>query len=127
MSKAVINPEAIASLSDAIATLNSKINISQYAPLTIASGVSGTIYIGRLGKQRVLTGYFKPDNAGTSILIATLASGDKPPVSIYFSCTGYTVGGQCECSISTTGEIRANVPTGGNNNTVKFNASWFID
>lgn len=107
--------------------LNSKISVSQYDTLTLETGVSGTIYIGRLGKQRVLTGYFKPDNAGTNIPVATLASADRPPISIYFSCTGYNVGAQCECSIASTGAISANVPTGGNNNTIKFNASWFVN
>ena len=108
--------------------LNSKISNTSYEQLTINSGFSaGKFVIGRCGKYRVATGSLQPTNTGANIAVLTLPAEDRPPVEICGSCTGYSVSAQSEIVIDSTGLVKLNTPTGGNNNTVKFNISWLIN
>lgn len=114
-------------LGDSVGSIQSNINLTNYENLTLAVGVSGTVRIARNMKIRMITGSVQPSSTGTNISVATLESGDRPPVAIWFSCTGYLVGAQCEGSIGSNGEITINVPTGGANNSVKFSITYFVN
>lgn len=101
--------------------------LSAYEQLTLETGITGSIYIMRMGKLRVLTGYVNPNAAGASIAIATLAPADRPPINIRGSYSGY--------GVTATGEFMVNAPTGvielaisaAPGNTIKFNITYAID
>ena len=108
-----------------VSSLNSNL-VSAYDTVPLASGITGTIYIMRMGKLRVLEGYIDPHASGSSITIATLATTDKPPVDIRGSYSGYGVTATGEFTLkSSTGvlELAINATP---NNTIKFNITYAV-
>lgn len=109
---------------DAINALNSQITPS-YASVTLASGITGTIYIMRMGKLRVLTGYFNPNTSGANISIATLDEQDRPPVNIQGTFSGYGVTATGELNINSAGAFQCSV-NATPSNTLKFNITYAV-
>ena len=110
---------------DAINTLNSQLT-SSYDTVTLASGITGTVYIMRMGKLRVLSGYVNPNTSGASITIATLPTTDKPPVEIKGSFSGYGVTATGEFTLkSSTGVLELAINSAPNN-TIKFNITYAV-
>ena len=112
-------------LNDKYTSLNSNL-VSAYDTLPLASGITGTIYIMRMGKLRVLEGYINPNTSGASITIATLATTDKPPVDIRGSYSGYGVTVTGEFTLkSSTGVLELAI-NGTPSNTIKFNITYAV-
>lgn len=105
--------------------LKSKLG-SSYAPVTLASGITGTVYIMRMGNLRVLSGYVNPNTSGASITIATLDTSDRPPLGIRGSFSGYSVTATGEFLLNSNGvfELAINATPG---NTVKFNITYAVE
>lgn len=104
--------------------LNSKLTPT-YATVTLASGITGTVMIMRMGKLRVLTGYFNPNTSGANITIATLDAQDKPPVNIQGNFSGYGVTATGELNISSAGTFQCSV-NATPSNTLKFNIAYAV-
>jgi hypothetical protein len=90
-----------------------------YSAITVQNA-TGTITLLKFGNLRIVYGNVKVTSAGIGIVVGTLASGDRPPINIEASATGYSVSAQCEAQIYTSGNIVVNVPSGANNNSIKF-------
>ena len=109
----------------AYGTLNANMTPS-YSTLTLATGVTGTLYLMKMGKIRILTGYVDPGQSTTGLTIATLDSADRPPVNISGSFSGYGVTQTGEVSIiSSSGNVQLAI-NGAPANTVKINMVWGV-
>lgn len=107
-----------------INALNSKL-ISVYDTVTLTNGITGSVYIMRMGRMRVLTGYINPNTSGASITIATLEASDRPPLGIRGSFSGYGVTATGEFTVNSNGvfELSINaVPS----NSIKFNIAYAV-
>lgn len=96
-----------------------------YATLTLNSGISGTIRIMRYGKMRVLFGNCNPNVASVSTVLATLAEGDRPPIDLQTSISGYSATSDGELTVYADGRIVMplnNVPV----NNVKFSVMYAV-
>lgn len=103
------------------------LEINTYDTVSIDSTkCTGTIYIIRNAKHRILFGYLQTINTGADIVCATLDIDDRPPIGVFAPCSGYANGAQCEIKINTNGSFVMNVPSGGNSNSVKFNLSYYV-
>ena len=109
---------------DAINALNSQL-VPTYSSVTLASGITGNVTIMRMGKLRVLTGYFNPNTSGANITIATLDAQDKPPVNIQGTFSGYGVTATGELNINSAGTFQCSVNTAPSN-TLKFNIAYAV-
>ena len=112
------------SLQAQVDALSSQLTPS-YATVTLESGITGTIYIMRMGKLRVLTGYFNPNASGVNITIATLDAQDKPPVNIQGTFSGYGVTATGELNINSAGTFKCSV-NATPSNTLKFNLAYAV-
>lgn len=116
--------DAETKLADAVNALNSQL-VPTYSSVTLASGITGTIYIMRMGKLRVLTGYFNPNASGVNITIATLDEQDRPPVNIQGNFAGYGVTATGELNINSAGTFQCSV-NAAPSNTLKFNIAYAV-
>ncbi len=112
------------SLQEQVNTLNSKLTPT-YASVTLASGITGNVIIMRMGKLRVLTGYFNPNTSGANITVATLDEQDKPPVNIQGNFSGYGVTATGELNINAGGTFQCSV-NAVPSNTLKFNMAYAV-
>ena len=99
--------------------------VPTYSSVTLASGITGNVTIMRMGKLRVLTGYFNPNTSGANITIATLDAQDKPPVNIQGTFSGYGVTATGELNINSAGTFQCSVNTAPSN-TLKFNIAYAV-
>lgn len=79
----------------------------------------------RMGKLRVLTGYFNPNTSGANVTIATLDAQDKPPVNIQGTFSGYGVTATGELNINSAGTFQCSV-NAAPSNTLKFNIAYAV-
>lgn len=112
------------SLQDQVDTINSKLTPT-YASVTLESGITGNVIIMRMGKMRVLTGYFNPNNSGTNILIAALDAQDIPPINIVGNFAGYGVNATGELTINSAGNFQCSI-NAAPSNTLKFNIAYAV-
>ena len=117
-------PTTAQTLTGAIAELKGNMDPT-YSTVSMASGIVGTLYLMKMGKLRVLTGYINPGQSTTGLVIATLAAADTPPVEIKGSFSGYGVTQTGELSIKTNGNIEIAI-NGQPSNTVKMNVMWGV-
>lgn len=96
-----------------------------YSTITVQNA-TGTIKLLKFGKLRVIYGNVKVTNTGIKIIVGTLVSSDRPPIDIESSATGYSVSAQCEVQVTASGNILVNVPSGANNNSIKFNVVYAV-
>ena len=96
-----------------------------YTTITVTNG-TGALRLLKVGNLRMVDGYIQVTNTGTWIVIGTLDNADKPPIDIDAPATGYGVTAQCEVQINPSGQILANVPSGANNNSIKFIAMYAV-
>lgn len=113
------------SLQDQVDALSSQLAAS-YDTVTLASGITGTVYIMRMGKLRVLTGYVNPNNSGAAITIATLPAGDKPPVDIRGSYSGFGVTATGEFTLKASNGVLELAINATPSNTIKFNITYAV-
>lgn len=99
--------------------------ISAYDTVTLESGITGTVYIMRMGRLRVLTGYINPNTSGASITVATLAASDAPPLTIRGSYGGYGVTETGEFTLNSSGVLALAI-SGAPSNTIKFNITYAV-
>lgn len=96
-----------------------------YSAITLNNGITGNVTLMRMGKLRMLTGYVNPNTSGANVALATLDVGDRPPVLIRGSFSGFGVTTTGEFNIYTNGVFEMAVketPT----NTVKFNITYGV-
>lgn len=117
-------PTTAQTLTGAIAELKTNMDPS-YSTVSLASGIVGTLYLMKMGKLRMLTGYVNPGQSTTGLVVATLGAGDQPPVEIKGSFSGYGVTQMGELSIKTNGNIEIAI-NGTPSNTVKLNIMWGV-
>lgn len=96
-----------------------------YSTITVQNA-TGTINLLKFGNLRIVYGNVKVTSAGIGVVVGTLVSGDRPPINIDSSATGYSVSAQCEAQVTTTGNIVVNVPSGANNNSIKFTVVYAV-
>lgn len=96
-----------------------------YSTITVQNA-TGTIRLLKFGKLRVVYGNVKATSAGIGVVVGTLVSGDRPPIDIDSPATGYSVSAQCEAQVTASGNILVNVPSGANNNSIKFNVVYAV-
>lgn len=113
------------SLQDQVDALNTQVTPT-YATVTLESGITGTVYIMRMGKLRVLTGYVNPNNSGAAITIATLPAGDKPPVDIRGSYSGFGVTATGEFTLKASNGVLELAINATPSNTIKFNITYAV-
>lgn len=96
-----------------------------YSTVTVTNG-TGTIYLAKYGAVRFVCGSVKTTSTGTYIVIGNVGSGNAPPLTLSFATSSYSVSVGCEGNITTGGDIRLNVPSGGNANSQKFSFGYVV-
>lgn len=104
--------------------LNSQLTPA-YSAVTLASGITGNVVIMRMGKLRVITGYFNLNTSGANITIATLDTQDAPPINIAGNFSGYGVSATGELNITSGGTFQCSV-NAKPSNTLKFNLAYAV-